>query len=83
MDKQENYTEIAIKNISIILAIRNINVGDMEKYMGVSQGYFSRMKKNRNTNFDNIVKMAKFIDVSLDELIKTDCIDEIEKRFCK
>lgn len=83
MDKQENYTEIAIKNISIILAIRNINVGDMEKYIGVSQGYFSRMKKNRNTNFDNIAKIAKFINVSLDELIKTDCIDEIAKRFCK
>lgn len=81
MDKQINYSEIAIKNISIILTIRGLSVSEMEKEIGVSNAYFSRLKRKGNPNFDMIVKMAKYLNVSLDELIKTDFMDEIEERF--
>lgn len=81
MDKQINYLEIAIKNISIILTIRGLNVSKMEKEIGVSNAYFSRLKRKGNPSFDMIVKMAKYLNVSLDELIKTDFMDGIEERF--
>lgn len=76
-----NYSEIAIKNISIILTIRGLSASEMEKKIGVSNAYFSRLKKKGNPNFDMIAKIAKYLNVSLDELIKTDLMDEIEERF--
>lgn len=81
MDKQTNYSEIAIKNISIILTIRGLNVSEMEKEIGVSNAYFSRLKRKGNPSFDMMVKMSKYLNISLDELIKTDFMDEIEERF--
>lgn len=78
MGEQESYAEIAIKNISIILTIRGISVSEIKKEIGVSNAYFSRLKRKVSTNFDTIVKIAKYLNVSLDELIKNDFINEIE-----
>ncbi|MCI8378690.1 MAG: helix-turn-helix transcriptional regulator [Lachnospiraceae bacterium] len=81
MEERISYTEIAMKNICIIATARNISIGDMEKKIGICQGYISRLKNKKNTSFDTIVKISKYLNVSLDELIKTDFIDEIEKKF--
>lgn len=81
MGKEASYAEIAIKNICIIMAAKGISVSDMEKDIGVSQGYFSRLRVKKNTRFDTIVKISKYLNVSLDELIKNDLSDEIERIF--
>lgn len=83
MEREETYSEIAIKNIQIILIAKGIKVSDMERAIGMGAGAFSHMKKNGNTNFNNIVKIAKYLNISLDKLVENGFKEDIENRFNK
>lgn len=73
----ETYTEIAIKNINMYLSLKGITISKMEREVGVSRGYFSRLKcVKQGLSFETIVKMAKFLNVSLDSLIEDNSLYE-------
>lgn len=75
---QETYTEMAIKNIDMYLSLKGIAISKMEREVGLSQGYFSRLKggKLHGVAFETIVKMAKFLNVSLNSLIEDNSLYE-------
>ncbi len=71
------YTKTALSNIFILCKIKEIKIGEIEKSVGISPGYLSRMKKHTNAiSFDTMVKISKYLDVSLDSLLE----DEFSKR---
>lgn len=74
----ETYTEMAIKNIDMYLSLKGISTSKMEREVGLSQGYFSRLKggKFHGISFETIVKMAKFLNVSLNSLIEDNSLYE-------
>lgn len=46
----------------------HIGIGEFEKEVGVSYGYFSRIRKTMNPSFDIIVKVANKLGYSIAEL---------------
>lgn len=71
------YTKIALSNVFILCQIRGIKTGEMEKAIGVSNGYLSKIKQCAKTmSFEIMVKISKYLDVSLDSLLE----DEFSKR---
>lgn len=79
MEKENKYSEIAVRNIKTISNIGGIPIGNLEKEIGVATGYFSRV--NRVTcapSFEVIVRASKYLCVAVDDLIKDDLLDEIK-----
>ncbi len=69
MDKE--YTKMALRNAFILCKIKGIKIGEMEKSVGISQGYLSRLKnRTKAISFDTMVKISKHLDVSLDSLLE-------------
>ena len=68
--------------MSYILGQRKMKVGDFEKAVGVSAGYFSR---NRHLNSSNAIsialayKVAQKLNLSIDELCSDIRLSELER----
>lgn len=79
MAKENKYSKIALRNLKIIIDMSGISIGTFEKATGVSQGYFSRFNKtNGLPSFEVIVCACKYLEVSVDEIIKDDLLNEIK-----
>ena len=69
-------------NVSYVLGQRKIKIGDFEREMGVSVGYFSR---NRHANSSNAIsitlayKIAQKLELSLDELCSDIKLSDLER----
>ncbi len=71
------YTKIALSNVFILCQIRGIKASEIEKVIGVSNGYLSKIRQCAKTmSFEIMVNIAKYLDVSLDSLLE----DEFSKR---
>jgi len=64
-----------IKNLYYILDKKGLFIGRMEKEIGVSAGYFSRLKKDNNSfspSMDVLMKVSNYLNVSMDLLCFSD-----------
>lgn len=60
-----------INNIYYLIKDRNMKIGDVEKEVGVSTGYFSRLSKEDNQaspSMETLCALAELLGVSLDSL---------------
>ena len=60
-----------INNIYYLIKDRNMKIGDVEKEVGVSTGYFSRLSKEDNQaspSMETLCALADLLGVSLDSL---------------
>ena len=77
MEKREGkYTKVALQNIKIIIDTRGIKKGELERAVGLSQGYLSRL--NDGIYFETMVSICKYLGVSIDDIIKDDLLREIQ-----
>jgi len=60
------------KNIRTLSKFNNIKLGDLEKQMGVTPGYTSRIDGRRRLSMDKIAKAAEILNVSIDDIWKKD-----------
>lgn len=66
---------LLINNINFLMKRKGLKIGDVEKQIGVSAGYFSRICKEGNTTLpgiDFLYKLGNIIDAPLDALITVD-----------
>lgn len=66
--------QVVIDNIMTLIQSRNLKVGEVEKQLGVSTGYLSRLSKKENESTlsaELIWKAAQFFGVSMDSLIRS------------
>ena len=73
---------IVRKNFDTLIKIRGLKRGEVEKAVGVSQGYFSKSKSG--VNLAVAYKLARYLEVSLDDICskdycKTLLIQQLEK----
>lgn len=55
-------------NIQALIKIRGIQIGKLEKQLGVSAGYFSRVRRGMSISSEVLYKLSKAVDVSMDDL---------------
>ena len=55
-------------NIQALIKIRGIQVGKLEKQLGVSAGYFARVRRGMSISSEVLYKLSKAVDVSMDDL---------------
>lgn len=70
-----NFTNnIFLNNLETLRNSRKMKIGDLEKMVGVSAGYFSRLAKNPDNlpGVDLVVKLSGIFNVSLDTLLMLD-----------
>lgn len=80
MNAEFNRT-VVIDNIMSLIQARNIKVGELEKSLGVSTGYLSRLAKKENESAlsaEFVWKAAQYFGVSMDSLARHR-IDEEDK----
>lgn len=66
---------ILVSNITYLAKSNEIRLGELEKMLGISTGYISRTARentNKRLSIDVVWKVAKFFDVSIDDLISHD-----------
>ena len=71
--------KVLLKNISYLIKKKGIKIGELEKSIGVSAGYISRINKKNDgvsTNVDIIYKIAHELGVTMDVLVSVD-LEEI------
>ena len=69
----------AMSNIRWISKQQGRNLKDLEKYCGVTQGYFSRCRETRRRISLVLVLMAvDFLGVTISELLDTDLVKQSE-----
>lgn len=64
-----------INNIYYLIKDRNMKIGDVEKEVGVSTGYFSRLSKEDNQaspSMETLCALSELLSVSLDSLVYLD-----------
>lgn len=62
-------------NISAMIKARELKIGDVERAVGLSTGYFSRLSKDGNNtvlNIKTLIDISDFLQISLDVLVKYD-----------
>ena len=66
--------DIFMRNIYHLLKAKNVKVGELEKAVGVSVGYLSKLNKDANLKpgIDLVIKIAAKLSVSIDALIGVD-----------
>ena len=70
---------VAINNIKAFCTMRGIQLGDLEASIGVSKGYFSRIKANtRGVPFYKILMVADALGVSLEKLVDPYVVNTME-----
>lgn len=65
-----------LRNIDVRRNELNYKVGDLEKKLNVSPGYFSRLSKNSESlpNTELVMKASEVLDISMDILLKYDLL---------
>ena len=66
---------VLVSNITYLAKSNEIRLGELEKMLGISTGYISRTARenaNKRLSIDVVWKVAKFFDVSIDDLISRD-----------
>lgn len=67
---KENHHEIIIKNIDTLLREKNISISKLEKSLGISNGYISRLRNGKYSfSLDLLLKLAKKFKISIDYLL--------------
>lgn len=67
-----------IGNVKLIAKVKGIKIGNIEKHIGVSNGYLSRVENGSGEiTLKNAVMIAGYIDTDLKELLETDCETKI------
>lgn len=65
-----------LDNIDALIKQKNLKIGEVEKAVGLSTGYFSRMRKNETSDsapsVDWIWRLAQYFDVSIEMLLGGD-----------
>lgn len=56
-------------NVKIYCTMQNKQIGDLERDIGVSTGYFSRVKGKNMMRIETGCKAAQWLGVSVDDLI--------------
>ena len=70
---------VAINNIKAFCTMRGIQLGNLEASIGVSKGYFSRIKANtRGVPFYKILMAADALGVSLEKLVDPYVVNSME-----
>lgn len=70
------------RNVRFICKQRGLNIGDLEKQIGVSTGYFSRLEKNGlKISLLNVYNASEILGVTIDDLINKDL--SIEQRIAE
>lgn len=73
-----NLNEI-VDNIYVMLEYQNKSKYSLESYLGVSRGYFSRIKnKDADIGFMMLNKIADFLQVSVESLVNENYSKQIE-----
>lgn len=66
---------VLVSNITYLAKLNEIRLGELEKMLGISTGYISRTAREnagKRLSIDVVWKVAKFFDVSIDDLISRD-----------
>ena len=73
------FNELVCKNIRQLLHIQNKQIGTLEKHIGLSLGYFSRVEKSdKHLPFDKMYHVSRFLNVTLEDLVNPNMIIEHE-----
>lgn len=68
-----NYTKIIGSNIRYERKLRGLTIDDFAKVIGMAPGFVGLIERGqRGTSIANMVRIAEFFDVNLDELITKD-----------
>ncbi|MDO4300800.1 MAG: helix-turn-helix transcriptional regulator [Clostridia bacterium] len=68
-----NYTKIIGSNIRYERKLRGLTIDDFAKVIGMAPGFVGLIERGqRGTSITNMVKIAEFFDITLDELITKD-----------
>lgn len=66
---------VLVSNITYLAKSNEIRLGELEKMLGISTGYISRTARentSKRLSIDVVWKVAKFFDVSIDDLVSRD-----------
>lgn len=66
---------VLVSNITYLAKSNKIRLGELEKMLGISTGYISRTAQenaSKRLSIDVVWKVAKFFDVSIDDLVSRD-----------
>ena len=67
---KEKHHEIIIKNIDALLREKNISISKLEKSLGISNGYISRLRNGKYSfSLALLLKLAKKFKISIDYLL--------------
>ena len=81
MDNKELNENIYL-NIKEFAKRKGMNMGLIENMIGVSAGYFSRtFKYNSEMSFIKVYKIAKLLDIPINELIENNRIKFIDEEI--
>ena len=77
-DRKTFYSQRFYQNVKLMAKEKGIKMKDIEKYLGVCSGYFSRNRKNNNVaGIDKAFILAEFFGVTVEELLS----DTLEKKL--
>lgn len=82
IEKAEMLTKRIAENIRCIVAMRKLNMGDIEKTAGVSQGYISRKCRggNEKITIHMIVSFADVLGVEMNDLMEKDYASDFRRK---
>lgn len=83
---EENYSSIFVRNIIQIAKHNNIPIGKLEKKIGVSTGYLSRVCGGvKSIGLDKTLAICKCLNMSIYDILNYDCthaeIEDIDKQI--
>lgn len=76
----DNYSRKVCQNIKALCRINAYQIGNVEKSIGRSPGYFSRCK---NISVEDMILIAKKFEISVDDLIRNNYGQELVKLECQ
>ena len=77
-------TQKICRNVKYLCLIENVKIGDVEKEIGVSKGYFSRTGKDASDfSLCKAYKLAHFFVIPIDNLINFDFCREYHEEELK
>lgn len=60
-----------IANVTMFCKRNEIGLGEFENELGLSYGYFSRIKHTKNPTLDTLITMANKMDMTIGDLVST------------
>ena len=81
VEKAELLTKRVAENIRCIVAMRKLNMGDVERTAGVSQGYISRKCHggNEKITIHMLVSFADVLGIKINDLLEKDYASEFRR----